>query len=224
MVGMKPLAARVADRFLKEALYDPESWYYRYEPGLDLQTIIDRWQKQRPGKDRRGNPLPRQKMYNDSMPVYLSVRELWPFREYTWTRENSRSGFARVKSKTVMLDGPLKWDALKEDLRANGWDPKEPLHLEIGKEGGVKVGEGNHRLALAKELGMSKVPVEFHFKSRKVRKQPPAKAETIEIRQNALEEVVEERLKEVNQQTARSLKEQAEIEKMVDGLMELLGM
>lgn len=221
---MKPNAARLAARFLQAVSYDPESWYYSYEPGLDLQTIIDRWQKQRPGKDRRGQPLPRQKMYNDSMPVYLPVRELWPLREYTWTRDISRSGFARVNGKTVSLDGPLKWDALKEDLRINGWDPKDPLHLEIGSEGGVKVGEGNHRLALAKELGMSKVPVEFHFKSYKVRKQPQTRTEPVEIDSKALEEVVEERIEEVKEKPVRTPEEQAELDRMVDELMDLLGL
>ena len=47
--------------------YDPEKWYYDYEPGTTLETIIDRWQKQRPGKDSRGRPL---------LPQYLCRRAL----------------------------------------------------------------------------------------------------------------------------------------------------
>jgi len=138
--------------------YDPESWYYEWEPGVDLDAIISRWQ----------HNDPRQKMYDSSMPLMLSVKELWPLREYTWSRDNSRGGFAKVKGKSVHLPGELKWDAIKEDMRARGWDPKDPLLLEIGSEGGVKVGEGNHRLAIARELGMRKVPVRFLFKSYRV--------------------------------------------------------
>lgn len=54
-------------------------------------------------------------------------------------------------------------------MRKHGWrEDEQPLLLFIGKEGNVKVGEGNHRLAIARELGMKKVPVKFMFR-RKVR-------------------------------------------------------
>jgi hypothetical protein len=84
----------------------------------------------------------------------------------------------------------LKWDALKEDLRINGWDPKEPLQLEIGAEGGVKVGEGNHRLAIARELRMSKVPVWFHFMSGKVMKSKQHDRTPVKVSPRSVEKVV----------------------------------
>lgn len=210
---------------VRTASYDPESWYYRYEPGTPLQTVIDRWQKDRPGLDRRGNPLPRQKVYEDSMPVMLTVRELWPLREYTWTRENSRGGFAKVNGKSVQLPGPLKWDALKEDMRLRGWNPRDPLLLEIGSEGGVKVGEGNHRLAIARELGIQKVSVEFQFKTYRVRKQKQHRLPTEEVSPKALKKVVEKEVDRVERETKPTTpEEQAEMDRRVDELMKLLGM
>jgi hypothetical protein len=144
---------------LKIASYDPESWYYYWEPGVTLQTIIDRWQKQRPGKDKWGQPMPRQKMYDASMPLMISVDELWPLREYTWTRENARRS-------------PEEWDQLMQEMKTHGWNPtgRYPLLLNIGAEGGVKVGEGNHRLAIAKQLGIKEVPVNILFSGGKVTK------------------------------------------------------
>ena len=35
--------------------------------------------------------------------------------------------------------------------------------MQVGKNGVAKIGEGNHRLAVAKELGIEKVPVYFLF-------------------------------------------------------------
>jgi hypothetical protein len=206
----------------RTATYDPESWYYRYEPGTPLQTVIDRWQKDRPGTDRWGQPLPRQKVYDDSMPVMLSLRELWPLREYTWTRENSRGGFAKVNGKTVELPGPLKWDAIKEDMRVRGWDPKDPLHLEIGVDGGVKVGEGNHRLALARELGIDRIPVWFDFKTFKVQKQPQTRLPIPEVSPKAVERVVERAVERLEEQKTRTPEEQAELDRQVEELMKLL--
>lgn len=132
--------------------YDPEKWYYDYEPGMTLETILDRWSVQRPGKDRYGNPLPRQKLYDSSMPVMFPIEEIWPYREYTRTRY---AGF----------NTPEEWDALVESMAAEGWDPEQPLHFIVYRnpERAPKVGEGNHRLAIARQLGIRSVPVWFHF-------------------------------------------------------------
>jgi len=212
---MNPRASRVARQYLsRKAGYDPESWYYDYESGMPLQTIVDRWQKDRPGVDQRGYPLPRQKMYDRSMPVMLTLRELWPLREYTWTREKARGGFAKVNGKSVELPGPMKWDAIKEDMGVRGWDPNDPLHLEIGSEGGVKVGEGNHRLAIARELGISRVPVWFDFKTYKVRKQNQHERKPVEVTPKAVKKVVERAEREPMT---------PEKQKQVDELMKLLG-
>lgn len=131
--------------------YDPESWYYHYEPGMSLRTIIDRWGKQRPGKDKWGNPMPRQKMYDDDMPIMWSINELLPYREYIWSRS-----YARRSAE--------QWDELVEMMK-HGWNKNNPLHFIIYKNGKAIVGEGNHRLAIASSLGANVVPVRFHFYS-----------------------------------------------------------
>lgn len=156
--------------------------YYDSYPGMTLHEVISNWQSE--GR----------KLLEDSMPVLIPISILWPFREYTWTRENSRSGNARVNGQTVHLEGPLKWDALKEDMKVHRWDPKEPLHFEIGRTSGAKVGEGNHRLALAREVGILSIPVEFHFKSGAVQKQPQEQPDKkpVVISPKALEKAVEE--------------------------------
>lgn len=205
-------AQRVALAYLERlAAYDPEAWYYDHEPGMTLQTVFDRWQKDRPGVGSRGRPLPRQKATERSMPVMLTVRELWPLREYTWTRKNSREGPAMVGGKEIRLPGPVKWDALLADMQKRGWDRTDPLILYIGAKGGVKVAEGNHRLAVAKALGMSKVPVRFFFSSSRVRKEP--REEPVEVSPKAIEKVLEEA-------EPTTPKEQERFDK----LMKLLGM
>lgn len=49
-------------------------------------------------------------------------------------------------------------DELAEDIKANGF--KEPLILDFNPYNGqLKIAEGNHRLAVAKKLGLKQVPV-----------------------------------------------------------------
>ena len=76
--------------------------------------------------------------------------ELWPYREYNRSRE-----IANME--------PEMWDTLTEKMKSEGWKDSKPAYVEIGKNGIVKVGEGNHRLAIAKQLGIM-VPVMFHFR------------------------------------------------------------
>lgn len=132
--------------------------YYGASSSTSLKSVIDMWQKS-------GD-----KLYSDDMPLMIPVRDLMPHREFKWTRSKARSGIARVGLKRVELSGPQKWDAMVADLKKNGWDRDEPLYFEIGRDGGQKVGEGNHRLAIADSIGIAKVPVVFMFKSGVVKK------------------------------------------------------
>ena len=119
--------------------------YYRAERGLTLDDVISRWQD---GGD---------KLYDSEMPVVIPVPEVWPHREYTWSRREARIS-------------PEEWNTVKASLKAGGWRADEPLHFQIGRQGGTKVGEGNHRLAMARELGIRSVPVFFHYYSGRVTK------------------------------------------------------
>jgi len=107
---------------------------------------------------------PNQKMYDSSMPMMVPVKDLWEHREYTWKRGDARRSVP-------------EWDALKAALKASGWSKDDPLIFFIGSQGGQKVGEGNHRLAISRELGVREVPVRFIFWNNKVTKNPqPSRA------------------------------------------------
>jgi hypothetical protein len=192
---MKPSAKHVASRHAGLRVAS----YFRYERGMPLQQILDKWQ------------AGREKMYDEDY-VLVPVRDLWPHREYTWRRDLSRSGEARVKGKRVELPGPLKWDAMVVDMRTNGWDPKEPAHFTVGHDG-AKVGEGNHRLAIAKKLGIQKVPVQFHFVPGRVTKDPQAGPVTLDP--PSVKKVVERQLEKADISP--------EQDAQLDGLLGLLG-
>jgi len=136
--------------------------YYNLQPGTPISEVISLWQERS------------SKAYDRSMPVYYEPREIWPYREYTWTRERSRGGPMEVDGQYIRLEGPQKWDALVDVLQRDGWDPSEPLIFVIGHQGGAKVGEGNHRLAIAYQLGI-KVPVRFLYYERAVHKSAASK-------------------------------------------------
>jgi hypothetical protein len=181
-------------------------YYGLKKPRIDaggLKEVLDRWVND-------GD-----KVYDDSMPVMVEARNLWKLREYTWTRENSRPGNARVGNKTVDLEGPMKWDALYEDMKARGWDKKDPLHLHFGKNGKMVVKEGNHRLAIAMKLRLRDVPVMFHF-HQSVTKSPQEEPMP-EISKPAVKKAVE------NAPAAEKKKLGPEEQRDIDNLMRLLG-
>lgn len=50
---------------------------------------------------------------------------------------------------------------LVRSLRKDGWDTERPVKVTVRRDGSLFVDEGNHRLAAAAIVGMSRVPVEF---------------------------------------------------------------
>lgn len=199
MKNRPTMAARVAARWLSASYYEPSG-------RISVDELARLWREAG------------MKVYDHAMPIMLPTREVWPHREYTWDREGARSGYAKVNGKSVWLEGPRKWDALVEDMRVRGWDPNDPLHLMIGRKGGIKVGEGNHRLAIARELRLPKVPAQIHFYSERVTKRSPPSQEPVEdIAPKAVKKVVEkmERERPANWTPAD--------EELLDHLMDLLG-
>lgn len=70
----------------------------------------------------------------------VDPEKLLPFREWDWSAEHNR-------------DGSEAWQKLKEDVAQNGF--REPAFLHYNPETGKGyVGEGNHRIGIAKELGI----------------------------------------------------------------------
>jgi hypothetical protein len=91
-----------------------------------------------------------EKAYDAQVHAWYPIEDVLPYREYRWTREAARRS-------------PEEWDELKESMESEGWDEDQPLFMLVGRDGNVKVGEGNHRLAIAYELGFEEVPVQFQF-------------------------------------------------------------
>jgi len=79
------------------------------------------------------------------------VEDIYKYREYTWTKYNGRNS-------------EEEWDKLYKSMDENGWDVNNPAIIQVGKNGKAKVAEGNHRLAIAKQLNIP-VPVRFIFYS-----------------------------------------------------------
>jgi len=129
------MSMRVAARYQKLA-----GGYY--DDFVSIEDTARRWEENG------------EKLYDTAMPVMLTVADLWRYREYTWSREDSR-------------DGPEYWDELAKQMR-QGWKRSDPAHVQVGRQGGIKVSEGNHRLAIAKDLRIRKIPVWIHFYSGRV--------------------------------------------------------
>ena len=111
--------------------------YYTYRPGMSIPDIVRNWQ--------RGD-----KLYDEEVHTKLDPEDLWPYREYTRSREGGRNS-------------PEEWNELYQKMVSSGWNPKNPALVLIGKNGNALVGEGNHRLAIAREL---KIPVSVRFEFR----------------------------------------------------------
>lgn len=92
-----------------------------------------------------------EKAYDARVHAWYPIGRVLPYREYRWTREDARRS-------------PEEWDELKEAMASEGWDENQPVFMLVGRDGKVQVGEGNHRLAIAKELGIDMVPVQFQFR------------------------------------------------------------
>jgi hypothetical protein len=56
-----------------------------------------------------------------------------------------------------------KYEALRESIKNNGFDPKHPIEVMLLRDGGKKdkLFQGHHRLAIAIDLNLLTVPVRF---------------------------------------------------------------
>lgn len=167
-----------------------------YSDFKSLSDTIRRWQKSN------------EKLYDHAQPVEVPVRELWKHREYTWTRQDARMT-------------PEEWDLLKASLK-KGWDEKHWIYVQVGQQGGVKVGEGNHRLSIARDIGIRKLPVRIDFFSGRVTKSPQHPER---VRLPDKPKVVEPPPKKIaKRREPETPEEKAQMKRDVDDIMRLLGM
>lgn len=215
------MAIRIATKIAGKKYYDSR------KERLSIEEVAERW------------ALNSDQAYDALVNAYHDPRELWPFREYTWTRDTARGGWALVDGKDVQLPGHQKWDAIKADMKKNGWrKDQQPLILVFGKNGYVKVGEGNHRLAIARELKMRKVPVRYIFykevrDGKRVVDVPLEPIEQSEFMDNFMKEFEEHQKKKDMENTLQELikedDEEDEDDKFegtsrTDEILDLLGM
>ena len=115
--------------------------YYEIDPNnpTSIEEIIELW--------IRGN-----KAYDyDRAPGYhgmYSTKELDQYRE--WSDDRLRNS-----------QDSEEYQNLKAEIAKDG--VIEPLVVQVSKDGEAKIGEGNHRHAIAKELGIQQLPVRFLF-------------------------------------------------------------
>jgi len=111
--------------------------YYDLSPGISIQEIIDRWAKSN------------EKLYDDVVHGYFSWEEVWPYREFSRDIQPKYEGDETLRE-------------LEQSIQEQGI--KSPLMVLIGKNGRALVGEGNHRLFIARKLDIQQVPVHFEFR------------------------------------------------------------
>ena len=92
----------------------------------------------------------------DNFEVILETKDVNDYREYDREKFvddwNGRNTFS-------------EYNELKNDIKKNGIKSAGILHLERdGDNVGVILGEGNHRLAIAKELKIKKFPIKFYVR------------------------------------------------------------
>jgi len=82
----------------------------------------------------------------------FTVKELDKYKEWKRTRTDSNLT-------------PEEWDEMKADIKKNGIRDYGIVSLGQKRNGDVLayIGEGNHRLAIAKELGIKKMKMRLYF-------------------------------------------------------------
>lgn len=105
----------------------------------DYYRIDDETIRQVARRWRKGD-----KGYDAQVHAYYSPRQLLPWLEF---------------------ERPLRPE-LVDSLRRRGWSDRNPAIVIVGRDGRVKVGEGNHRIQAALAAGLDQIPVRFQFYQR----------------------------------------------------------
>lgn len=133
--------------------------YYQAQPGMTVRDFVQKW-------------MEGEKAYDDSFPLLMDVEDLWRYRDYTRSPKFVKAGYSwpyhsdegkLERSSKEFKGGSDKWDTMALSMEKYGWQDDEPLHLNVGKDGKAKVGEGNHRLAIWRQMGKKQAPVMVHF-------------------------------------------------------------
>ena len=116
--------------------------------------------------------------------VFMPVQEIAKAKDYEWSRTSLRRGIVPVGEPNKWgcpadysdpIEGPERWDALASWMKKHGWKCDQ-AHVDVGRDGKVKLAEGNHRVAVAESIGLDLVPVQFHDVGKVSRTAPKAHA------------------------------------------------
>lgn len=95
----------------------------------------------------------------DSVTLKIKTSALYPYREYDRDPDPNKQGW------TGKMEG-TEYEALRGDIEQNGIT--HPVMMELSRlpngNVDVKLGEGNHRLRIARELDIPHMPVNFYYR------------------------------------------------------------
>lgn len=91
---------------------------------------------------------------SETVVVTLPIPEISKYREY----DRSRSIYCSKRT-------PMQFDELYEDIKTNGIQQSGRIRIERISNDDVEIilGEGNHRLSIATQLGFDHMPIVFRF-------------------------------------------------------------
>lgn len=130
-----------------------------------LDTVVAQWEVNRKKLtvpehphwvDLTGRPV---------LGVDVAVEELLGIRQYEWTSDKARGGAVYVEQDGRQafvpgVPGPVKWQAIKDGMAQGRIG--DPIKVWVTPYEAI-VGEGNHRVGIAAELGIRTLPVEFFY-------------------------------------------------------------
>jgi hypothetical protein len=95
----------------------------------------------------------------DNFTPVLKIADLWKIREYD---RDLIDGYTGKNSTKEMED--LKTEFKKHGIMVNGW-----VRIDRRKNGDVEVllTEGNHRVKIARELGIKEMPIMFTYSNKR---------------------------------------------------------
>jgi hypothetical protein len=96
------------------------------------------------------------KAYSDNVTLSVGVEDLYKIREYD----------RNIKNGTTGLRTKEEYESLKESIKKEGIKTPLVVTLKKNEMGDVSaiVGEGNHRIRIARELGITHLPVEIKYR------------------------------------------------------------
>lgn len=68
-----------------------------------------------------------------------------------------------VNGEHKFRHGGSKYDDIMSSVKEEGWNPKYAIMIWVDYQGIAKIAEGNHRTAVAADLGIEWIPAEIHY-------------------------------------------------------------